>query len=42
VLLLGLLVAFVQAFVFSILTLIYLAMATEHHEEAHGAHAHAD
>ncbi len=41
VLLLGTLVAFVQAFVFSILTLIYLALATEHHEESHGAHAHA-
>ncbi|MEN3000745.1 MAG: F0F1 ATP synthase subunit A [Armatimonadota bacterium] len=39
VLLLGTLVAFVQAFVFSILTLIYLALATEHHEEAHEAHA---
>lgn len=41
VMLLGLLVAFVQAFVFSILTLIYLALATEHHEEPHGEHAHA-
>ncbi len=43
VLMLGLLVAFVQAFVFSILTLIYLALATEHHEhhEEHHAHAHA-
>ncbi|MCL6531830.1 MAG: F0F1 ATP synthase subunit A [Armatimonadetes bacterium] len=41
VMMLGLLVAFVQAFVFSILTLIYLALATEHHEEHHEAHAHA-
>ncbi|MCL6534657.1 MAG: F0F1 ATP synthase subunit A [Armatimonadetes bacterium] len=41
VLLLGVLVAGVQAFVFSILTLIYLALATEHHEEHHGEHAHA-
>ncbi len=40
VMMLGLLVAFVQAFVFSILTLIYLALATEHHEP-HGEHAHA-
>ena len=40
VLLLGVLVAFVQAFVFSILTLIYLALATEHHEAVHEAHAH--
>ncbi len=40
VLLLGVLVAFVQAFVFSILTLIYLSLATEHHEEHHEAHAH--
>jgi len=39
VMLLGVLVAVVQAFVFAILTLIYLALATEHHEEAH-AHAH--
>jgi F-type H+-transporting ATPase subunit a len=37
---LGLLVAFVQAFVFSILTLIYLSLATEHHDE-HAEHAHA-
>jgi F-type H+-transporting ATPase subunit a len=41
VLLLGVLVAGVQAFVFSILTLIYLSLATEHHEEHHGEHAHA-
>lgn len=41
VLLLGVLVAFVQAFVFSLLTLIYLALVTEHahHHEEH-AHAH--
>lgn len=40
VMMLGLLVAFVQAFVFSILTLIYLALATEHHDD-HAEHAHA-
>lgn len=40
VMMLGLLVAFVQAFVFSILTLIYLSLATEHHDD-HAAHAHA-
>jgi F-type H+-transporting ATPase subunit a len=40
VMMLGLLVAFVQAFVFSILTLIYLSLATEHHDE-HAEHAHA-
>jgi F-type H+-transporting ATPase subunit a len=39
VMMLGLLVAFVQAFVFSILTLIYLSLATEHHDE-HAEHAH--
>lgn len=39
VLLLGLLVAFVQAFVFSLLTLIYLALVTEHAAH-HAEHAH--
>jgi F-type H+-transporting ATPase subunit a len=37
--LLGLFVCFMQAFVFTILTMVYISMATEHHDhEAHGAH----
>lgn len=34
-LLLGLLVAFIQAFVFSLLTVIYLSLSVPHHDEAH-------
>lgn len=40
--LLGLVTGGLQAFIFVLLTVIYLQGAVEHHDEAHGAHAHAE
>lgn len=37
--LLGLLVSFIQAYVFTVLTMVYISLATAHHDhEEHGAH----
>ena len=38
---LGTLVTVIQAFVFTLLSMIYIALAVAHHDEGHEEHAHS-